>query len=865
MKRFYALPFLLHFLLPFIACAQLSEDFSDGNFNQGTLWQGDMNNFKVNSNQQLQLGSSGEGCSFLSTSIDGNLILEWNIWVKLSFSPSDNNQALIYLTSDNPDLTLPLNGYYIKLGETGSGDAIELYRQHLNEHILIARGTDGMLNDAFAIRIKVTRDDGYWQIFADPTGSTNFQLEATANEEYWQAYSFFGLLCRYTSSNTTKFYFDDIYAGPLNIDSEPPYLLKLNLTGETGIDLFFNESIQPTSSQQVSNYTVNNDFGTPLAAGNGPTDYSLVHLLFQDNFVEDKEYELSINNLKDLAGNTIQPIVIPFTYHPIKTFEIVFNEIMADPNPQVELPDCEYLELYNRAPFEVTLKDWQLYLGDTEKNLPEIILPSLGYHLLTGAGNDSLLNSYGNVTVIPGFTLSNTGTLLTLKDNNGAVIHSVFYDESWYHDVMKENGGWSLELVDPDNPCGAYDNWKASICREGGTPGKINSVNSPNPDSINPYIEYIASAGNSSITVFFNEIMDTIDIKNPLNYISDHDLGSPVDVKLNPPFYNSATLFFDRPFIDNTIYSLTINTKLRDCSGNDLSGILTSSFGLSQKVINNDLIINELLYEPRSTGEEFIEIYNRSSKIIELKDLWIAERDANSGEFNNPIPIAVQGRLIFPGDFIVLTKNPELVKLEYFTPNPRSFIKMESLPALSNSGGTIAVVDTEVEVIDEFTYSDQLHFALLNTTKGVSLERIDYNRPTNESNNWHSAGQNVGFASPGYYNSQSRLSEASGDVVSIEPQTFSPDNDGYNDILTIACQFEQPGYLVSIRIFDSNGRFVRLIAGNYLAGAFSNFNWDGINFKGEKAPTGIYVIYTEIFNLTGEVKRFKDVAVIAGF
>jgi hypothetical protein len=157
-----------------------------------------------------------------------------------------------------------------------------------------------------------------------------------------------------------------------------------------------------------------------------------------------------------------------------------------------------------------------------------------------------------------------------------------------------------------------------------------------------------------------------------------------------------------------------------------------------------------------------------------------------------------------------------------------------------------------------------MHFSLLNTTDGVSLERINFNRPTTDPGNWHSASQNVGFATPGYQNSQFMLSPEGSDEVMITPEIFSPDGDGFNDILAISCNFAEPGYSVTIRIFDSNGREVRLLARNEPAGTGNVFNWDGTTEKREKAAIGIYIIHVEVFNLSGKVKQFKKTAVLGG-
>lgn len=167
-------------------------------------------------------------------------------------------------------------------------------------------------------------------------------------------------------------------------------------------------------------------------------------------------------------------------------------------------------------------------------------------------------------------------------------------------------------------------------------------------------------------------------------------------------------------------------------------------------------------------------------------------------------------------------------------------------------------------ILDEFTYSSELHFALLNTTDGVSLERISYDQPAASPGNWHSAAQNVGFATPAYQNSQFMKAPESGDEVLISPEIFSPDNDGYNDQLSIVCNFTEPGYSVTIRIFDSNGRPVRLLVRNEPAGTGNQFMWDGITDEREKAPIGIYIIHVEVFNLGGKVKQFRKTAVLGG-
>lgn len=855
---------LIILFIPVIVSAQIIDDFTDGNFTQAPVWHGNENDFIINSQKQLQLYATEGGLSCLMTPLDFNDLYEWDFWVKCSFSPSDNNQAVIFLVSDKEDLAASLNGYFIKLGETGSEDAIELYRQNGNSTELVARGINGFLKDAFSVRIKVTRDDGHWEIWADSTGGKDFRYQAAGDDEYWQIYNWFGIQCKHTSSNATKFYFDDFYAGILQVDHTPPILLNAKATATTNLTLTFSESMQSIPASQVSNYQVDNDFGTPLAAGCDPQDKSKVHLLFNDAFIEGKNYQLTATNLKDLAGNQMPSSTVSFSYHLVRAFNVVINEIMADPDPQVALPGSEYIELFNCTDEPVDLTDWQLGIGETNKTIPQILIPPHGYHILTGTGNDTALSVYGPATAISGFSLNNEGNTITLRNRDGAIIHSITYSNEWYNNTFKEAGGWSLEQIDPANPCGQSDNWKVSSDPLGGTPGRINTCYSANPDSISPFIEYLAVEGDSIVKIHFSEMMDSIGLSEPSTYFADQGIGNPAKVVLSAPGYHAISLYFDHNFLPDVIYRLTIKGNIRDCCGNTVQKEIYSTFALPYPVSAQDLVINEMLNNPRATGTEFIELFNRSNHVVALSKLRLACRDATTGDIKTPCIINADGRLMFPGDYMVLTKYPLLVKADYFTEDPEAFNLMLSFPNFANEMGNVVLCKVEGTIIDEFPYNEDLHFALLNTTKGVSLERIDYNRPASEAGNWHSAAQTVGFATPGYRNSQFMHIGDNNDEVSIEPQTFSPDNDGFNDQVFITCKFTEPGYVVSSRIYDSEGRFVKLIAGNQLTGAESVFNWDGTTETDEKAPLGIYIIYTEAFNLSAKMKQYKHVVVLTG-
>lgn len=856
---------VLLIFFPLLTNAQLFDNFNDGDLIHGTLWSGDIEKFKINDNYQLQLNSSGEGTAILSTNLNGNDCNEWNLFVKTGFSPSDNNQTIIYLAADSKDPSKILNGYYLKLGESGSNDAIELYRLNSNQHTLIARGSEGFISKAYNIRIKITRKNDKWEIWADSTGNTNFSYQASGTESYWQSFPYFILTCKYTSSNAQKFWFDDIFAGSSITDTISPQVTTASIIDQATVTLTFNEPMQQQSISELSNYIIDQGINTPITVDYENGNTANIRLVFTNSFLEGKIYHLSLSKLKDLSGNLLKDTIISISYTPIKQSDIVINEIMFDPTPANKLPECEYLELYNRSDNAINLKDWELNIGDSKKLLPDITIGGKEYCIVTGTGNDSLFKEYGSAFALSGLSLPNTGSLIVLKNNEGRWIHSVEYSPDWYNNHLKDEGGWSIEQIDANNPCGEIDNWKASVCQDGGTPGRINSVVSINQDLTAPSTSYISFTSPSSICVYFNEIMDSVSVCKPENFIANHDLGSPITVRMNNMHYNSVNISFDKIFSADTIYQLTVKGILTDCAGNKIAGDVKAYFGLPDSIEPNDIAINELLFDARINGEEFIELYNRSNKIIDIHNLFVANRDQTTSKLTNSHKISSDRRLLLPGNYLVLTTEPKLLLSEYFTSNPSAFIKPGSLPPLANSDGTIALLTNNELVIDEFHYSEDMHFALLSNTKGVSLERISYDRPANEVGNWHSASQSAGFATPGYCNSQFIQTGTTEEFVKIEPQVISPDNDGNNDILTIICELEKPGFELSVRVYDSEGRLVRNITDNYLAGCKNTLTWDGIKNDGSKALSGIYIIYTEAFSMKGEIKHSKNVVVVSGF
>src|SRR3979409_514700 len=124
------------------------------------------------------------------------------------------------------------------------------------------------------------------------------------------------------------------------------------------------------------------------------------------------------------------------------------------------------------------------------------------------------------------------------------------------------------------------------------------------------------------------------------------------------------------------------------------------------------------------------------------------------------------------------------------------------MPSLPDDKGNVLIVNAQGKIIDELNYDAHWHFKLIDNDEGVSLERIDYNKPAQNAANWHSAATSAGYGTPGYQNSQFKNDLQLQGGISITPPVFSPDNDGFDDFLTINYQFPEQGFVCNITVFD---------------------------------------------------------------
>lgn len=746
-------------------CAQFSDDFSDGDFTSNPVWSGTTDRFVVENNRLRLMAPAIADVAWLTTPSVAINDAVWEFWVRMEFNPSSSNFTRVYLISSNENLSGPLNGYFVMIGDTQ--DEVSLYRQTGTTRTKIIDGADGRVNtDPVVVRVRVTRSpEGVWHLYSDPGATGIYTAEGEAADNMHPSSSFFGIYCSYTSTRSTLFYFDEFH-----------------VTGN------------PFSPPQAGHYK-----------------------------------------------------------------QIIFSELFPDPTPVIGLPEAEFVELYNRSGETVNLSGWRFADAVSSAALPSFNLTPGKYVILAPVSSATAFQAYGDVVALSGFpTLNNSGDQLKLYDPYNNLIDEVSYTDRWYRDDDKKNGGWTLELIDLNNTCAEEDNWGASQYPTGGTPGAENSIKANKPDLTGPQLLSAFPETPNTLLLNFDEKLD-----NNLPGADSFSLSPAMGI-IAVNFGNTLrelVLELASSLQPGTEYTLTVS-YIYDCSGNLIQDDFSSvKFGWPEPALAGDVVINELLFNPRPFGADFIEVYNRSAKYINMKGWRIGNYTA--GGFVNPQLITADNLLLPPRGVMAFTTDPVTVRAHYPNAAKGSIIKrVSALPSFPDDEGSASLITASNEVLDYFFYNRSYHSVFLRDKEGVSLERIDSEAETNNPDNWKSAASTVGFATPGLPNSNTTLSGVVTGAVYVQPEIFMPLY-GYPDFAEIRYAFDTGGKVANVKILDQQGREIKVIANNELLGTEGFFRWDGDRHDGSKARPGYYFVWFEVHDNTGRVETYRKRIIVA--
>jgi hypothetical protein len=639
-------------------------------------------------------------------------------------------------------------------------------------------------------------------------------------------------------------------------DHTAPALVSVQVLSSSQIELTFSETMDSLLLKSGT-YTIDNHLSVAAVQAIAPK-YTSVRLMLGSPIEAGILYTITLSGLADCPGNPLPESKASFgTGRTPGYHQLLITEIMADESPRVGLPEAEYIELYNPTDQLLSLSGLTFSDDNATVKLSDRLIYPKEYLVLCASSAVEKLAPYGKTMSVSGFSLNNSGEQLMLRNNQGQLIFSVRYSPDWYQSKEKADGGWSLEMIDMNYACVEAGNWSASENLAGGTPGKINSVQAAKPDLKAPGLLKVFVESTTIISLLFDEKLDTATAA--LGSMYEVTGNQVMAAKLINPQLMLVQLTLSQPLLPKQLYTVTVQ-GIKDCSGNISGRLRSSAFALPEQADSADVIINEVLFNSRTGGVDFVEVYNRSDKYINLKNWQLA--DVSRDSIVNHKLIASEDEVLAPAGYKVFTTNGNILKEHYPKAREAHFWPMKSMPSYLDDAGSVVLLNNLQQVSDRFDYSEKMHFTLIDDVSGVSLERISPGAKTNLPGSWHSAASTEGYATPGYRNSQAMELHPIKQAFSIHPPVFTPDDDGQQDFAIFNYLLDQQGAMASLVIYDAEGRQVRTLANNVLLSTEGFFSWDGTNDRGEKVRVGRYIVWFTLFNMQGRKQAFKETVVV---
>ncbi len=293
-------------------------------------------------------------------------------------------------------------------------------------------------------------------------------------------------------------------------------------------------------------------------------------------------------------------------------------------------------------------------------------------------------------------------------------------------------------------------------------------------------------------------------------------------------------------------------------------GSLPDPFRVFSVPVPGSLVINEILFNPRPGESRFVEIRNVSDSVFHMAGLALGVWAENKWKY---VRLGKEGyRWLSAGALMAFAKDARAISPLYRS-DPENIHTVGAFPALNDKAGRLRLVWlpsvkdslSDTVWVDEVVYSEDYHHWLLPDVKGVSLERIDVRKPALTGENWASAAETAGYATPGYENSHCReAGKTAGPAYFVlDPPLVTPDNDGRNDFTYVRWDGRLSGFMCSMTIYDERGRKIKTLCHQSLLGAGGEIRYDATDASGRVLRPGLYVLCVDLIRPDRKRKRLR--------
>jgi hypothetical protein len=553
--------------------------------------------------------------------------------------------------------------------------------------------------------------------------------------------------------------------------------------------------------------------------------------------------------------------------------DVLVNEIMYAPTGD----EPEWVEFYNVSSDTVNLHNWKI--SDSNISTKTVItsndysLPPMKYTVVAKSADFQFVHP-NILAIIASFSALNNTTAddVVLYDATGATIDSVMYAPAW-----GGQNGKSLERIDWQGASTLSANWGTSIDSIGSTPGHINSLARLDCDLALTNVIQTHSIVDGKIvpvvTATIHNVGRTAIDTMTICFYADSNRNACPDAKellccksviqhLAP--LDSLVVSESLPQISfgNTKLILHLQSSYDERARND-----TASLSINIEYEQHALVINEIMYDPLEGQNEWFELFNTGNQPVDLYRWTFCDRPTVSGAVNN-FTMVDSSFIILSQHFAVVAADSTILTL--FS-NLKTLTNGDVLLMLNHSSGfsfnsdgdAIQLKDLTGKTIDSVAYLPQWHNPGVTDTKGRSLERINPLLGSNDPRNW-STCTNVLGGTPAKANSILTAALSNSATISLSPNPFSPDGDGFEDFCMISYHLPMSSAFVNVRLYDIKGRLIRTLANTEFVGSTGSFVWNGLDDNGQRVRIGVYIIYFDASEpISHQTVTAKKVVVVA--
>lgn len=854
MKKFlFLLPFFLNVCLLY---GNLSSNIKF-RLQSDSEWGGDLSLFAFQSPSSFSLNNNkpaSANISYLSQKMELGKSIEWNVSLKLLFETNTSSYVRYWLFADDADLKNPDNGLFVEVRDR----KIQLFQRKGGADKLLAKSASGflMMNPTLISFRGVYKDQKLTLYYKKSSGSEVKWFDETFEVIPGLFYS--GVTCYYPSSRARSFLFSDwILRESEDTNPTPDASVLLDsvlVVNSRLLHLCFSE---PVYSSQATFHLNDSSEGISVSE---PTVLSARIGLNLAQSLTKGIYDLKVTGLH-IQNPGAEPLyTFRFSYDqenvlPDPGAKIVISEIMANPDGIITFPPVEFIELANTGTSDVNLKDWKLGYGDKQLLLPAYRISPGAFVVLCGKSAFEALDAQIPKVMVPSFpVLANTGKLISLESPLSELHSFVSYTDKMYGPEGPAKGR-SLEKIDltNNNPAG---NWSGALVSVSATPGFVNSIRQNNPDRLKPQIQTCTYIYPDQITIRFNKYMDYDALMNAANYYLTGDNLQINGIEVPYPLSDCLTLQLSDSLYPGETLMLSFH-DLKCISGYPLPEEGKIAITRPVDPLPESMIIQELLYHPLLGESEFIELFNASDYPVDLSLLQLATRKSN-GSLQYKNFISESSFLLSPDSSVAITKDTASLKRVYKV-SGCSLLEVTRLPAFSNTGGTVVLLDKTETILDEFQFSPALHAISSKNQQGVSLERKSNKKDSPGYNIWTSSAHASG-ATPGYFIAWEAPDIPDNDnheQFYTEQRFFRPASLSEENEWNLYYNLDSDAVKATVEIFTASGQKVRSLVRDKEFYGNGKIIWDGKDDRGNTLPIAPYIVYLQYFDSKSKIRHRK--------